>query len=466
MAEESASGLSVPDNTHWAEWNFGQVLLALTGDKIDFGAVDKTWVKFNPDSAGKEFEGEPDGKDAISYHAYYKYYYGANYNHEALRAWRDLCAKMDTIAEHLWSARRGSLDITTIRDARLKLEAYERWLKESGDDYRAWAKNLNSDDSKFKGQAASVIQQRMDTNADALEDLHEQVTDNHGVRIAKTLRDLEDQLNSAAVKMSSAWLRISSEIAGYPEKTAGNSVQNVVDYIRGAGIVAGHPNYQLETIVQTQGWWKTEVGVNAARDYIDKTLAGYAGGNLTNAETWNKMNDEINKQITSKLEELDNVAREVMRNLHPAMLTATTALTELTTPTQSNPSGGGSSFTPPPGGGTDFTPPPGWWDGLYASAWWWDGLYASAWWRPERCFPGWERRRLRARERRGRIRSSTHHGRRSPVRRWTSQQADPARLQRWRVVRPGPGREPVAWVRCAGQSVAWVRPGREPVAGL
>ncbi|WP_346139263.1 hypothetical protein, partial [Saccharopolyspora erythraea] len=359
MAEESASGLSVPDNTHWAEWNFGQVLLALTGDKIDFGAVDKTWVKFNPDSAGKEFEGEPDGKDAISYHAYYKYYYGANYNHEALRAWRDLCAKMDTIAEHLWSARRGSLDITTIRDARLKLEAYERWLKESGDDYRAWAKNLNSDDSKFKGQAASVIQQRMDTNADALEDLHEQVTDNHGVRIAKTLRDLEDQLNSAAVKMSSAWLRISSEIAGYPEKTAGNSVQNVVDYIRGAGIVAGHPNYQLETIVQTQGWWKTEVGVNAARDYIDKTLAGYAGGNLTNAETWNKMNDEINKQITSKLEELDNVAREVMRNLHPAMLTATTALTELTTPTQSNPSGGGSSFTPPPGGGTDFTPPPG-----------------------------------------------------------------------------------------------------------
>src|SRR6266496_1632956 len=72
--------LSVPNNTNWSEWSFGQVLLAITGDSIDFKkALDVDWFKFST-SGGT-------ASDDVSYHAWEKYYFGASYNYQAMTDW-------------------------------------------------------------------------------------------------------------------------------------------------------------------------------------------------------------------------------------------------------------------------------------------------------------------------------------------------------------------------------------------
>ncbi|MGW3472382.1 hypothetical protein ACWDKQ_28820, partial [Saccharopolyspora sp. NPDC000995] len=352
MAEKEPA-LQVPDNTHFSEWGIGEVLLALTGDQVDFRtAANQSWIKFDSEASGGSWDKSKPNSAPIQYHAWDQLYYAASYDTDALKAWEDLCLKMDTIANDLATGRRGSLDTLSVFEAEEKAKMYEEFLKYSASDFRAWAKNLDQDGSKFKGKAASVIQRRMDTYADAQLDVHKQVTDNNGVRVSKALGDLNYQLNAVIAAITTTWWQVGSKLRGLPRQSAYSSASNVTKFITENGLVApkaANPNYALDDIVDTSDR-------DTAEEFIRSWLASTDYGNVMTADAWNKMNDEINKKISSALDELDTAARSAMADLNRVMVTATTALTALVEPTPSNSSGGGSNIPKPDGGGPK--PPP------------------------------------------------------------------------------------------------------------
>jgi|GEM_PF-2502844 len=345
MAEEG--GLTIPGNTNWSEWSFSQVLLAITGDSIDLKkAIDVEWLAFKAGGGAA---------DSITYKAWEKYYYAANYDYDAFNKWNTLVQSMDTIARELYTNRRGTLDLWTLRDAQVKVVAYESWLRSSGQDYRAWAKHLDSDDDGFNGKAAAIIQYRMDVNADKLEDLHEQLTTNHGVPASRAMKNAQDAMDRITRKLADAWFwaRNNSNIASLPNTEANAMVQGIYDHLMRNGIIRTEEAISNGTYVLDKLANGDDRAVALA--HIDSTMAAWTYGNLTNGDTWKKMNDQITTRLQAVITELDNVARQAMADLHQNLVTATSAMTALKNPKFSKPPTGGFGDPPP---GLEPPPPP------------------------------------------------------------------------------------------------------------
>ncbi len=349
--------LSVPNNTNWSEWSFGQVLLAITGDSIDFKkALDVDWFKFST-SGGT-------ASDDVSYHAWEKYYFGASYNYQAMTDWQDLVTKMNAIAQDLYLNRRGSLDLWSLRDGQVKVKQYEGWLQSSGQDYRAWAKNLNSHDSAFRGKAAAVIQLRMDQNADKLEDLYHQLSTNNGLAASAAMKSAQDAMDQATRILADAWYSVAnSNLMNIPVDMVNAKVTEITNYLgdttNGGSIVAGTEYYVLDSYAFGDDR-------QDALDIIDKKLASFKDGNLISQNTWTNINHAITKAVQDKLDHLDQEARRAIGQLYPALVTATTAMVELQAPKFSQPPAGGfvdpkdkgpngDGPKPPP---IDIPPPP------------------------------------------------------------------------------------------------------------
>jgi hypothetical protein len=343
-------GLGIPNNTNWSEWSFGQVLLAITGDSIDFKkALDVDWFKFST-SGGS-------ASDDVSYHAWQKYYYGASYNYQAISDWQDLVTRMNTIAQDLYLNRRGTLDLWSLRDAQVKVKQYEGWLQSSGQDYRAWAKNLNSHDSAFRGKAAAVIQLRMDQNADKLEDLYHQLSTNNGLPASAAMKSAQDAMDQATRILADAWYSVAnSNLLNIPVDMINAKSSEISNYLadttNGGSIIAGTEWYVLDSYAFGDDR-------QDALDIIDKKLAGFKDGNLISQNTWTNINHAISKAVQDKLDHLDQEARRAIGQLYPALVTATTAMVELQAPKFSQPPPGG--FVDPkdkgPGDGPDKPPP-------------------------------------------------------------------------------------------------------------
>lgn len=336
MADENV-GLTLPTNSIWSEWSFGQVVLALTGDSIDLDtAANATWFQVNT---------EPGESDQISYHAYEKYYYGVNYNDKAFKAWDDAVTRMNEVMVNLPSGRRGALDLPTLYEVAELIDRYTRWTDTAANDFRAWATNLDRDDSAFSGKAASIIQRLMADNAQMLEGMRKQLIAGRQVAMSKALFDLYETMLYGVKALASAWQEIGPKIADAVVETTKRLVINDIHQYLGINGILLDPEfadvYKLDKLAGPGGLY-----VDKAKEYIELVMSSYRDGDLRQATTWDTLGSHISDQITPYLEALDAQARRVMTQIEPVLATATSALMALTAEAGDGTSG--STTTPPP----------------------------------------------------------------------------------------------------------------------
>lgn len=355
-------GISLPEHTDWTQWNFSQVLFALTGDELDLRTkLNGNWLTFDEGtSTVTRTQGESSGHD-ISYGAFDTYYYLVDYNEAELTGWTGFVDKITTVIDELNKGFRGMLDVESLNRARDKVVEYQNWINDSAADYRAWASNLESEDSGVSGKAGAVIQLRMKQNAEKLENLRHQVEGNDGMPVATALRDVYDAMRRAIGILCSGWYTFVPTLRELPSNKSGIIVDELQSHLRNSGVArdpwiddADNELYALD------GKSKED-----AEAMVVDALGYYDRGDPSIKETWTRINDDVSNTMASVLDDLDVSAREAMKVLHPVMLTATSAMTELTDPkSDSKPPtggfGGGGPVPPPGGGGTEEKLPPDW----------------------------------------------------------------------------------------------------------
>jgi hypothetical protein len=342
---------AIPGNSDWSEWTFEQALAALTGEGADLhAAAGQTWLNFNS---------TPAAGDDVTYHAFGNYYYGINYNTQAVQAWASTYDALNALMGGVAEGKRGDMDIQTLRDLEMAIRMMAVWSDGTAADLHSWSNAMDHDDSAFKGKAAFVIQWRLKANGDGLVDTYQQLTTRHGPAIADTIRDASNGLSTFNWAMAEAW----SSVRNLRETVASHlsyEVNNVVEYLKQRGIVVGEPNYYLDSLT-----------TDRAKTYIDQVLREYPLGDLHNADAWAAISKKVSDDVTAILKGwLDPVAQHGMSILQPLYETATSALIQITAPPQEprpNPNGpnkdganGQNKDLPPPaGGGGGDLPPPG-----------------------------------------------------------------------------------------------------------
>ena len=331
------SGPSIPDTDNWSEWTFEQALLALTGEKGDLHTpAQATLFTFNA---------SPSSNDWASYHAWGDYYYGVNLNNDAIDAWNHAFTAIDEMMPDVARGKRGSMDLQTLRDLEMQIKLFAVWSDGTGDGINSWARALDSDDSSFRGKAASLIQWRLKANGDGLVDTHEQLTTRHGRPIADAVKDAGDELQTWTTTMSSAWTNATSQGLKFLlwNKVA-DEINAIHQYIVDSGLQLGTPNYRLNAFGPF---------VDLGKKYIKDALSHYPKGDLTAASTWQSIGTSINESVVAQLKSLLDVpAQGAMGSLAPKYILATSALVEITAPPKETPP------TPDPGGNNDIPPPP------------------------------------------------------------------------------------------------------------
>jgi hypothetical protein len=330
-----AEGPSIPDTTNWSEWTFEQALSALTGEAADLHApAQQPWFTFN---------GSPSATDQISYHAYGEYYYGVNPNNDALAAWQTALTAVESMVTDVGRGRRGSMDVQSLVDTQTAITNSVTWTDTTAKNVKQWADNLDSDDSAFKGKAASVIQFRLQQNSEGLRDINEQLTTRHGLAIAEAVGGAVTALNTFNSTMSSTWSAQATTLRNMIVNAFNQHVNDVVSYIVGQGIVRGEGVYLLDAKAD-------DGGADAAKAYIKEVMAAYHLGDLRQQSTWTAINTAIsNDAVTLLKSALDTPAQTQLGLLEPAYVLATSSLIELTTPPRSTPP---AVTVPTPDGGT------------------------------------------------------------------------------------------------------------------
>ncbi|MDI2027553.1 hypothetical protein QFW96_02970 [Saccharopolyspora sp. TS4A08] len=357
-----------------SDWTFFQALNALTGKGPDLKSKAEGIKWFEVAGGG---DGGAGGKDAdftgdklkedltnrvaptedLTYTAFDRVYYRVNRNTAATDAWTQAINDAGTIVEEMSSGKSGTLDLPTLRQAQDLVGKYEKWLEGTGTDFRAWAKSLDSEDSGFSGKAASVIQGRMDQNADKLEGLHEQLTIDRGVAVSVALKNLGDKMEAAIKGLAEAFYDFRSRALYAPNNKRVDYENQLYDFLtNGVGLVKGAPNYQLDG-----------KSTSEAQEYINTSLASFKEGNLVTAGPWDKMNTEISNAALTELKTLDTAAAAALKPLEEELKYTQSAIKELTepeasapnTPPTTPPPNGDTNIPPPPGGDTNIPPPPG-----------------------------------------------------------------------------------------------------------
>ncbi|TWG08529.1 hypothetical protein [Saccharopolyspora dendranthemae] len=356
-----------------SDWTFFQALSALTGKGPDLKSKAEGVKWFEVAGGG---DGGAGGKDAdftgdslkenlsnrvaptedLTYTAFDRVYYRVNRNTAAADAWTQAINDAGTIVGEMSSGKSGTLDLPTLRQAQDLVGKYEKWLETSGKEFRTWAKSLDSDDSGFSGKAASVIQGRMDQNADKLEGLHEQLTLDRGVAVSVAMKNLGDKIEAAVKGLAEAFYDFRNRALYLPNNKRVDYENQLYEFLtNGVGLVKGAPNYQLDG-----------KSTEEAQSYINTSLASFKEGNLVTAGPWDKMNTEITNAALTELTTLDTAAAAALKPLEEELKYTQSAIKELTEPEVSAPNtppttppGGDTNIPPPPGGDTNIPPPPG-----------------------------------------------------------------------------------------------------------
>ncbi|GAB2847459.1 hypothetical protein GCM10027176_58840 [Actinoallomurus bryophytorum] len=356
MADDSG-GVSIPSTDNWSEWTFEQVLKALTGEGVDLHAAAKAnWFTFNP---------SPGEKDELPYHAWGEYFYGANINHEAVAAWTTAVNTIDEMMPDVALGKRGSMNAQTLKDLEGAIRGFGTWAQTVGDGMTSWADRLDSDDSGFRGKAASLIQWRLKANGDGLADTYEQVNSRHGRPIADVVGEAATELAAFNATMSGRWnTAITLNIRDWVTNSIDGLMSSIMNYLIKVGIQLGQPGYVLNSF---------NSDVDAGKAYIRRVLAEYPKGNLLTADGWAKISQDFTNGLLSLLKTiLDETAQTAIASLSPKYVLATSSLIEITAPPTETPphiptddgngppdgSGDGNIPPPPDGSGDGNIPPP------------------------------------------------------------------------------------------------------------
>src|SRR5215813_7682096 len=147
-----------PSSGGSTEWTFDLALRAVTGALN--GPDGQPAPTLTSLALAKWFtvDDKPSESSQISYHYVGKYYYGANYNQEAVTAWNKAIEAINTAVTALEVGATGEVSVQSMQEFRNAVMAVSTWLGGAATDVGAWAKNLDRDDAGFKGQAAYLIQ--------------------------------------------------------------------------------------------------------------------------------------------------------------------------------------------------------------------------------------------------------------------------------------------------------------------
>jgi hypothetical protein len=357
MADDGSGGPSVPNHGNFNEWTFEQALKALTSEGADLHAAAKgPWFNFN---------GSPGASDALSYHAWDKYYFGVNLNTDAINAWGTAVESMDEMMPDVAKGKRGSMDLPSLAALGVAISEFTQWTKDNGGNMDQWASRLSSDDSSFKGKAAFLIYWRLKVQGDGLQDTFEQLNSRHGGAVYVAVANASQQLGIFNSTMTRSW---QNAMAARMRWWIEDQVVRVIDVIQGhlekSGLYKDKPTYALDNWVKKYGRASTE-------EYIKNALKGSPYGDLAQQGTWQTINDEITQNALNNLKGyLDGNAQFAIGELAPKYALATASLIEITAPPpqtapkpDTNPpdgddggGGGGNdkiNLPPPPKGGGD-----------------------------------------------------------------------------------------------------------------
>jgi hypothetical protein len=313
MAEDSSSVPSIPGNTNWSEWTYEQALAALTGEGADLhSATNAEWFTFNS-SAG--------AGDSVSYHAFDEYYFGVNFNQDAIGQWGQAVDTIDAMMNDVARGKRGSMDLQTLRDLEMAIKMMAVFFDGTSNGLHSWSSALDSDDSAFKGKAAFLIQWRLKSNGDGWDDTHQQLTTRHGAPMADVVGAAGDALQTFNATMVNAW----HGLPGLRNTIVDHlnfEVSEVMRHLNEKGIIQGGSYYVLD-----------KLDTDPAKTYIKEVMAGYSLGDISTAAGWSAINRKVAQDVTQLLKQrLDPPAQAAMAALQPAYATATSSLIEIAAP--------------------------------------------------------------------------------------------------------------------------------------
>ncbi|MER5389474.1 hypothetical protein [Saccharopolyspora sp. NPDC002686] len=394
------------DNTSSA--TFDQVLFTVTGEGADLhGIVDsgadqaQGWFQ---ESSVKPGSAQTDGQSAgsgYSYHAWDKWYLSVDRNPTLPGNWDKALAEIDALTDQLKAANIGLMNVNRLRDAKESVDHYVEWLSTNHDTLQQWANKLSSDDSAFKGKAAHAIQQSVNSLAETVESLREQIVEERNT--SEGLQRAAEAASNFGKGMATAWSEYSGALKNLATNTMNAVLNNVSAYVYGKGLVHGTPNYALDVLARSSR--------DKAETYIQNVMDGYRsddnrgpavtqpsvqgapgmmwpvitpgsvnadsvpftpgklpegfpviGGPLGSQTTWNDINAKISDYMRKKMEPLDEAARKRIDELRTGYENTKSSLEGLETPisqTGGGPGGGPGGNFPPPNGGINIPPPNG-----------------------------------------------------------------------------------------------------------
>jgi hypothetical protein len=350
VADDAGGGLNVPSTDNWNEWTFEQALKALTGEGADLHTPAKaSWFTFDPN---------PSQSDNITYHAYDKYWYGANIDQQAVTTWKAAIDTIDEMMADVALGKRGNMNHQSVLDLAQAIRTFADFNHGAANVMTSWANRLDSDDSSFRGKAAFLIQWRLKAGGDGLTDTYEQVTTRHGKNIADVVNDAAVELGNFNKTMGNAWnSALASDMRNWLDNAIRDAINAIAGYIDDSGLDQHHGPYKLDSLDAESG-----------KAFVQKMLSAYPKGDLTTAAGWQSISKSITTILTNNLNAyLDKSARSAITALAPKYTLATSSLIEITaplteTPPQADPDadGNGDGDVPPPpeGDGSGEVPPP------------------------------------------------------------------------------------------------------------
>jgi hypothetical protein len=304
--------------------------------------------------------------------AYGQLFYAANINTDAINAWVSAYDTIDGMMDDVAKGKRGSMDLESLRNLEMSIRGMAVWFDGTARDMHSWSNALDSDDSAFRGKAASLIQWRLQAAGDGMVDTYEQLTTRRG-SIADAVGAAAYALDNFNQQMAGVWYNVPS-LRDLPLRLIDQEVAAIYPYLDDSGLIIKrdtplhsintNPKYKLDS----------EPFLNdaeAGKAYIKSMLEKYPVDgqlvNLVTKEGWDVISRRVSRNITNVLKWLDLYAHNAIGPLGNAYTLAASALVEITPPPPETPpqpdmgAGGGGAG----GGGidgnnhVDVPPPPG-----------------------------------------------------------------------------------------------------------
>jgi hypothetical protein len=366
-----ADGPAFPAGTS-AGWTFELALQAVVGALS--GADGQAAPTLLSLTGTKWFQNvdQPSSTTEYSYRIWGKYHYGYNLDHASITKW---LATIDIINAAIGALEAGespTLSMRSMVDFNAAATAVLGWLRHTGDDTATWATDIDRDDSGFKGQAASVIQQRLHLDSQWWQLLQDKITDNFGRSMIDALGGAMNALFTFGIRMMRIWHDAHDDLRNLLNNHINTQGDALGRWIDDSGIQAGLPNYLFDNpMVKLTGRLHDRQTNKdyTVEEWVDHVLDSYPLGSMRTSAAADKIDEQINSQLQSFIETRLNVpARPALQALAEAYLDAARHIGAVADPRGelpgANDPGGNNpaNLPPPPGGGADdahLPPPPG-----------------------------------------------------------------------------------------------------------